>query len=114
MATHNNWKKVRNYFMTMKFSIGQANSIIKQYGKSLNMICPERNDYSTDIAHHNAVKLYLYEVSDKIQTNWDDFMKFWLTIKKNYTVKKLKTKRIKQQISPSFYDEHENGKHWMD
>lgn len=75
------YKKTRNFLhYTQHFSVHSANQIIKRFGIDQGIVYPEKGarNYPDRLRECN------YASGEIAQNNWDDFMEFYGTVKRDY------------------------------
>lgn len=75
------YKKTRNFLhYAQRFSIHDSNQIIKRYGIEQGIVYPEKGEtrYGDKFKECNLAS------GEIAQNNWNDFMEFYGTVKKDY------------------------------
>lgn len=87
------YKKTRNYLVySLGYSISQSHEIFRRYALSRNIQIPKK-----------IKEKFYYHIGFLIQNDWDSFMKFYGSIKKEYKRKYKIHRNSKKNSSESSY-----------
>ena len=88
-----NYKKTRNYLVySLGYSINQSHGIFRRYAVSKGIQNPSK-----------ITEKFYHKIGALIQNDWNDFMQFYGSIKKEYK-RKYKIKRKKNNFYEGSYE----------
>lgn len=91
IESKSNYKKTVNFLhYNLGFTIHDSNSIIRRYGKKKDITYPKDNNV---YGYVNLRAEAFNNIGDVIQENWQEFMTFYGSIKKNYKKTQLPQKQ---------------------